>query len=348
MKSSFLVSIVLSALVTVTAYGQTRRSRIQKKKISRQSRATTKPAAKPVATPSTQTSTQAVSTTSAAEKTSFDRFYERLSIGYFGVFTSPTLQNWDGRNAALSPAFGDTGKDGGCHKNCDTYATNLWNQLNFSYDFGAKLSFVFIPRWTVYFNNPHDMNRSAGEDRAMLGLEDFLVGFAGTIVSSADKKFNWFIRPGMRLPTSHFTRHYDTAGFGDLTHQLEASHYITYQVNPKLTFGLQLQQRLWVFEERYNVSRLRIYTSPYIQYSVNDKTRLMGYYQNMLENNKRYKSINGKNPVFKDVYQDIMLGVARDITPTFNLMPYLGLFVNDVPLSTRSAYLGMWIGWKVK
>jgi hypothetical protein len=74
----------------------------------------------------------------------------------------------------------------------------------------------------------------------------------------------------------------------------------------------------------------------------------MGYYQNMLENNKRYKSINGKNPVFKDVYQDIMLGVARDITPTFNLMPYLGLFVNDVPLSTRSAYLGMWIGWKVK
>jgi hypothetical protein len=349
MKSSFLVSIVLSALVSASALGQTNRRprRVQRNKPAT-ARQKTKTTAKPTAAPTTQTTTQSVSGASAAEKSPFDRFYERLSISYFGVITSPTLENWDSRNAAISPAYGDTGKAGGCHRNCDTYAMNLWNQVNFAYDFGWKLKFVFIPRATIYFNNPHDMSRSAGEDRAMFGLEDFLVGFAGTIYSSEDKKFNWYIRPAMRLPTSHFTRHYDHPVFGDLTHQLEASHYITYDANPQLQFGLQLQQRWWIFEDRYNFSRLRLYTSPYIQYAMTEKTKVAVYYQNMLENNKRWKSINNKEPVYKDVYQDMMFAVGHQITPAVSLMPYLGVFVDDVPLSMRSTYLGAWISWSIK
>lgn len=344
MKSSFLVSIVLSAFVCVTASAQTNRARRVQQRPAAQKPAAAKPATQ--ATTTTQTTTQATSETPAAEKSPFDRFYDRLAISYFGVFTSPTLEDWDSSNAAISPDWGDTGKT--CRKNCDTYAMNLWNQVNFAYDFGWKMKFVFIPRWTVYFANPRDMDRSAGEDRAMLGLEDFLVGFAGTIFSTEDKKFNWFIRPAMRLPTSHFTRHYDHPTFGQITHQLELAHFLTYDPNPQWQFGLMLQQRMWVYEYRYNPSRLRLLTAPYISYAVTEKTKVQLYYQNMIENNKRWESINGKKPVFKDYYQDALLAVGHDITPTVNLMPYVGVFVNDVPLSMRSAYLGAWISWKIK
>lgn len=351
MKSSFLVSIVLGALMCASAVAQTSgRKKVSQRRTRVQQRAARKPVVKKEtpkpSAPATKTSTQAVSTTAAAEKSPFDKFYDRLSISYFGVFTSPTLEDWNSSNAALSPALGDTGKR--CHRNCDTYAMNVWNQVNFAYDFGWLMKFVVIPRWTVYLNNPRDMSRSIGEDRAMVGLEDFLVGFAGTIITSEDKKFNWFVRPAMRLPTSHFSRHYRNGDFGSITHQLEISHYVTYDVSPQLQLGLQMQQRLWVYDYRYNPSRLRFYTSPYISYALSDHTRLQAYYQSMIENNKRWESVNGKKPVFKDIYQDIMLGVSQDITDRFNIMPYLGVFVDDVPLSTRSAYIGSWISYKIK
>lgn len=344
MKSSFLVCIALSALVSVSAFAQTRKARP----------ATAAPKASTSTTTST-TSTQSVATTSAADKTSFQKFYDRLSIGYFGVFTSPTLEDWDSSNAAISPQLGDTGKN--CRKNCDTYAMNLWSQVNFAYDFGWIMKFVVIPRWTTYFANPRDMDTSIGEDRAMIGLEDFLVGFAGTVISSEDKKFNWFMRPGMRLPTSHFSRNANQAdsatraagpGFGDLTHQLELAHFITYDFNPTWQVGLQLQQRFWIYEDRYNYSRLRFVTVPYVSYAITEKTKVQAYYQNMIESNKRWESVNGKKPSFKDIYQDVLLGVGHDVTPTVNVMPYVGFFIDDIPHSMRSAYLGAWISWKIK
>ncbi len=351
MKSSFLLTMLLSALVSFSALGQTNRARrVQQKPAAP---AASKPAA---ATTTTQTSTQSVATASAADKTPFQRFYDRLSIGYFGVYTSPTLENWNSRNAAISPALGDARLDGTddtetgrCRKNCDTYAMNIWNQVNFGYDFGWIMKFVFIPRATIYLANPGDMNRGVGEDRAMIGLEDFLVGFAGSIVTSEDKKFNWFIRPAMRLPTSHFSRNYKSGAFGDITHQLEVAHFITYDPNPQWQIGLQLQQRFWIYEDRYSPDRLRFYTSPYISYAPSEKTKIQAYYQSMIENNKRSKNIGDrKEPSFRDIYQDVMVGVAHDVTPTLNIMPYVGYFVDDIPLSMRSAYLGAWISYKIK
>ncbi len=352
MKSSFLLTMLLSALVSFSAMGQTNRARrVQQKPVT-----VGKPAAGPTAAPTTQTTTQSVATTAATDKSAFQKFYDRLSIGYFGVFTSPTLGNWNNKNAAISPALGDARLDGTdptetgrCRKNCDTYAMNLWNQVNFGYDFGWIMKFVFIPRATIYLANPGDMNRQVGEDRAAIGLEDFLVGFAGTVITSEDKKFNWFMRPAMRLPTSHFSRHYNSGAFGDITHQLELAHFITYDPTPQLQFGLQLQQRVWIYEDRYNMSRFRFYTSPYVSYAVTEKTKVQAYFQSMIENNKRWESIGDrKKPSFRDIYQDVMVGASHDITPTVNVMPYLGLFVNDIPLSTRSAYLGAWISWKIK
>lgn len=352
MKSSFLICFALSALVSVPALAQTNRRRAQPARVQTTPKRVAAP--KKTVAPRTQTTTQAVSTTKAAEKSPFDRFYDRLSLGYFGVFTSPNLQRMNAANAALSPEFGDTGRE--CRKNCDTYAMNLWSQVNIAYDFGWIMKFVIIPRWTIHFANPSDMSRSVGEDRAMIGLEDALVGVAGVVLASEDKKFNWFIRPAMRLPTSHFSRTYNQTdnattgkpGVGRITNQLEIAHFITYDPNPKWQYGLMLQQRLWVYEYRINPTRLRYYTSPYVSYAIRETTKIQLYYQNMIENNKRWESINGKKPVYKDVWQDVMLSVAQDVTPRMNVMPYVGLYVNDVPLSMQSAYIGAWISYKIK
>ena len=69
----------------------------------------------------------------------------------------------------------------------------------------------------------------------------------------------------------------------------------------------------------------------------------------MIENNKRWESVGArKKPSFRDVYQDVLFAVGHDVTPKVNVMPYLGFFVDDIPHSARSAYLGAWISWKIK
>ena len=67
----------------------------------------------------------------------------------------------------------------------------------------------------------------------------------------------------------------------------------------------------------------------------------------MWENGKRWKSINGKTPVFKDTWQNTMVGVAKDITPKLNIFPYVGTFVNR-PLSDKSFWVGAWISYQIK
>lgn len=333
MKSSFLLLMIFGFLVSIAAYGQTKKT---VKKSSVKPQKADAPAPLPV---KTQVTTSPVTETkSEVEKSSFDKFYERLSIGYFGVLTTPNFETWDSRYAAVSPEY-----SGGT--NDDTYAMNLWNQVNFGYNFGAKMKFNVIPRFTIF------MDEAPAQDpgeRGTVLLEDAMVAFSGVIVSSDDKKFNWFIRPGVRLPTSHASRHYNNAEFGRLTYNFEVSNTFTYDFNTKWQLGLTFQDRYWIFENRYNASRNRLYTAPFFAYTLNDTTKIQGYYENMLENNKRWESINGKKPLYKDVWQNAYVGIAKDITSKLNIYPYISAFVNDIPFSMQSFWGGMWVSYQIK
>jgi len=280
----------------------------------------------------------AAATPVEAPKSDFDKFYERLSIGYFGVFQTPNFEKWDSRNASLSPEF-----SGGTNK--DSYPMFIWNQVNFAYNYGGKMKFNVIPRFTLFLDDAPD--QSAGE-RGMVLIEDALVGFSGVLYTSSDKKWNWWTRPGMRLPTSHGSRHFNNDDFGRLTYGLEWLHSLTYDHTKNLQFGLTFQHRVWIFENRYNGSRVRHLTNPYISYTLNDTTKIQAYYENMIENNKRWKSINGKNPVYYDVWQNAYIGVAKDVTKKLNVFPYISAFVNDVPFSMKSVWAGMWISYTIK
>lgn len=319
MKSSFLLFLILG-LVSTQAFGQT------KKKV-----------------------TTAPTTTKVAEapKSSFDKFYERLSIGYFGIMTTPPLEKWNSNNASISPEWSsdDTAPSGynPC-RNCDTYSFNLWSQVNFAFNYGGTMKFNVIPRWTTFFDTPSDQGRG---ENGFIMLEDTLVGFSGVILSSADKKFNWWMRPGVRLPTSRFSRHVNGA-FGHLSWQFEVTNSFTYDFNPKWQVGTAFQTRYWFYENRYNHSRNRLYFGPNVTYTVNDSTKIIGYYENIVENNRRWESINGKKPSYRNVMQNAMIGVAKDITPKLNVYPYLAGYVNDVPFSMRSLYGGMWISYTIK
>ena len=314
MKSSFLLFLILSALVSTQVLGQT-------KKITTTAPATTQP--------------------EEAPKSAFDKFYERLGISYYGAVTSPTLEKWNSRHAATSPSF----SGGSPCRNCDTYSFNVWSQINFAYNFGAKLKFNVIPRFTTFFANPK--TQDPGERGTVL-LEDALVGFSGVIYTSENKKFNWWIRPGARLPTSHATRHTNDPTFGRLTYNLEVTNSFTYDFNPKFQMGLSFQDRYWIYENRYNASQNRLYIAPNFTIALNDTTKIIGYYENMLQNTRRWDSINGQSPSYRNRWQNAYIGVGKDITPKLNVYPYISAFVNDVPFSMRSFWTGAWISYTFK
>lgn len=316
MKSSFLLTLVLSALAANVALAQI----------------TTKPTAKDL---------------EANKKTSFEKFSDRLRISYYGVFTSPhfdDIEKGQWRNAAISPEDGNAPK--GEHKNQDTWPTNMWNQISFNYNFGAKMNFVFNPRFMVPLAGPRDMK--APEDRSLIMLDDFLVGFQGVVYTSEDKKFNLWIRPGMRMPTSRPSRNSDNRGFGKVSRQLELGYNPTYDFNKTWQLGMFGQFRNWIYEERYNWSRFRIYYAPYIQYTMNDTTRMQVYYESMYENDRRWESVNGKKPVFKDHWQNAYVGISHDVTPKFNVFPFVSCFVNDKPVTDKSFWIGAWISYQIK
>ena len=349
MKSSFLVSLGILLVSSSAAFAQsTAMMMAQTPAANKPSIQALKRAEVKKKAPKSAATTVVEPATKLVEKSSFDKFFDRLRISTFSVVTTPTFYdmekgNWD--NAAISPEFGG-GPGQQTDKNQDTWPTNLWNQVSFNYNFGAKMNFVFNPRFMIPLSHSSDMK--APEDRSLIALEDFLVGFQGVVLASSDKKFNLWIRPGVRLPTSRASRNSNNGGFGRTTHQLELAYLPTYDFNKKWQVGIFGQVRQWVFEDRYNWSRLRFYTAPYVQYAVDDTTRIQVYYENMYENFRRWESINGKKPVFKDMWQSVMVGVNKDITPKLNIFPYVTTFVNDVPYSTKSFFLGAWISYQIK
>lgn len=262
-----------------------------------------------------------------------------IKVGYFGIFTSPNLENWNSANGAASPETGNASTK--CNKNCDTYAMNLWNQISLTYPISKKVSLVVAPRFFMMLAHPRD-NQGSSVNRSMFQLDDALVGLPITIKTG---RFKWFMRPAVRLPTSYVSRHSDNAGFGKITYQFELNNSFQFDLNPKYSLSFFMQNRHWVYENKYNFSRHRLYVSPGFTYNIDDQLRFQAYYELIYENNKRHRSINGKGTLFQDYNQDVLLGLSKDLTPALNVFPYLGAFVNDVPFSTRSLWIGAWVNY---
>ena len=55
-----------------------------------------------------------------------------------------------------------------------------------------------------------------------------------------------------------------------------------------------------------------------------------------------------REPVFKDLMQDVFIGYSRDLTPRLNVMPFVSCFINDEPVTDKSFWLGAWISYQIK
>jgi hypothetical protein len=273
--------------------------------------------------------TTSTNSTEVPQKGSFDKFYERLKIGYFGAYSGSSLGHWD-EKAQDESGVRSSG-----------YAHNLWNQLSFNYNFGARMNFVVNPRWTL---NTGSTSGHGPNNTGLLALEDALVGFQGTF-SSTDKKLNLWTRPGIRLPTSRSSRQ------NDITTQPEVLSNLTYDFDKTWQLGVFQQVRHWAYENRFTAFRYRLYHSPYVQYSVNDKNRLALWYEHYFENRSNLKSQNNKNHRLQDYWQNAMLSWSHDVSPKFNVMPFIG-YVLDTSYATKRplepAWLGAWISYQIK
>lgn len=274
--------------------------------------------------------TSLLAQTTQTTNSSFDKFYERLKMSYFGAYSGSSIGHWDDR------ALDEKGiKD-------ESYVHNLFNQLSFNYNFGAKLNFVFNPRWTINTANTdgHDQYTNT-----LFVVEDFLSGFQGSLFTSEDKKFNYWTRIAARLPTSRSSR------TNNITLQPDWMSILTYDFNPTWQLGSYVSVRQWVYQERFTAYRYRTYFGPYIQYTVNDTTRLALWYENFLENRKNLKSQNGKDPIFKNYWETAMFSVSKDVTPKLNLMPYVNYMLNNPKGANKpleNTGFGAWISYQIK
>jgi hypothetical protein len=324
MKSSFILSLVVMAFLAKPVFAQTTRK-------LKQIKPTATAPAKPVKTVKPTTSTPvATAATPVVEKSSFDKFYDRLKVGYFGAFSGSSLGEWD-EKAMDEKGIRSSG-----------YVHNVWNQLSFNYNFGAKMNFVINPRWMLNTGATHGAN---AKTRGVLSMEDWLVGFQGVIISAFDKKLNLWTRPGIRLPTSRLSRE------NDITMQPEALSILSYDIDKTWQLGMFQQLRHWVYEQRYTSYRYRLFHAPYIQYAWNDKNRLQLYYEHYLENRSRLPSQNGKSHNLQDYWQNAMLAWSSDITPKLGVMPFIG-YILDTNYATQRplepAWLGAWIFYTIK
>jgi hypothetical protein len=280
----------------------------------------------------------------ADKKSSFQKFHDRLRIGFFSVITAPTLYDIEKGNyqyAAASREFSTY------DRNRDSAGLNLWNQLSFNYNFGAKMNFVVNPRFSLWPVRGEDTTQNP--DNSFIIMEDTLIGFQGVPFSSQDKKFNFWVRPGIRLPNSRGSRNSGNGGFGTTTNNIEIAYYPSYDFNKTWQVGIFGQFRQWVFEDRLNYTRFRFYTAPYVQYTMNDTTRFQAYYESIIDNPRRWRSNgNKKSPVFKDLWQNIFVGVSHDVTPKFNIFPFLGCFTDNKGLTSKDFWLGAWISYQIK
>lgn len=315
MKSSFLLLLVLSTLASA-AWGQAKSS-----------------------------------TAADPNKSAFDKFYERLSIGYFGAYSSPTLKDWDSRYAAISHEIKPSERDK-AFKHRDSYSQNIWSQVNFAYNYGGKFKFNVIPRFTTFLSkvgNSEGGNQDNGRgNRGVIQAEDMLIGFSGVVLTSDDKKFAWWMRPGLRLPTSRGSKNGVHSQFGQVSHQPEFLTVISYDFDPTFQAAMTYMGRFWIYEDRYNYSRMRNYINPYITYTINDKTKFQAHYEFMYQNNRNWKSIDNQDPFFQDLWQNAYVGVAYDVTDKLNVQPLLNMFVDDSPISMDSFWLAVWISYSIK
>lgn len=318
MKSLFLVTLIC-LMVSVPALSQTSRTKKKSSQTSSRKVRRTAPRTKKTVIPVAETKTE--------DKSHFDKFYERLKIIYFSIYASSPLNRWNADFASWN-TFSD---DGACY-NCDSIPQNIFNLLIFVYNYAPNKSFVVQPRWSFYLG-------SQGDQSAVV-MEDWVASWG--FRHKFNDQWNIDFRPGIRLPFSRGTRNSDDAALGDITHQPDIQLLVNYAPDKNWSFQYILQNRFWVFEDRYNETRHRIAQTLNSNYQLTEKLQLQHYVEYWFQNDRRRESLNGKSVSYKNNFFNTYAGVSYMVTPKFGVTPLVGFYPNDPNLSWHSTYAQVW------
>lgn len=328
MKSLFLVTLIC-LMASAPAISQTKRTKKPSQSTSKKIRRTKKNTRR-----STPTKKTVIPVTEAKveDKTHYDKFKDRLRVIYFSIYSTSPLTQW---NSDYSPtnSFSDAGK-AGCGYNCDnTTPSNLFNLLILVYNYSPSSSFVIQPRWSVNFGQN-------AEDQGLLQLEDWVVSWGHRFKFS--DTFNIDFRPGVRLPFSRGSRNGDRDGLGDLTMQPDIQVLVNWVPGKDWSFQWVIQNRFWVYEDRFNETRHRIAQTFNLNYQYTDKLSLQGYVDYWVENSNRRESLNGKSTSYKQNWFNIYGGPSYMFTSKFGVTPLLGVYADDPNMSWHSLNGQVW------
>jgi hypothetical protein len=351
MKSFFL--LVLGVSICSTSMAQVQKRRVapnQRRSVQRRTNLPAKPQKKDTPATTTPGIARPVKTTTIpvapivqeVQKTHFDRFYERMNISYFGQLTTSKVGHYNGSYAAINQTLNTP--SAGCTRNCDDIPPNIWSQLRFDYNFGGGKKFMIGPRWTTVLAPGGARNYRSQS----FVLEDAIIAFQFPLFTSADGKFTWIFRPQLRMPMHMYSRGSDTHGFGEQIYQPDIANGFFYNFNADWSLMWFISNRIWIYEDRFDVSRHRISHWIQLNQKISDKGALTYGCNWQNENTRHNKSINGQAVSYKNTYQDFYFGYYHDITKKFNLQPLVGTYMNDHNYSLDSFYAGAYIGYTFK
>lgn len=326
MKSLFLVTLIC-LLVAGPVMSQTKRTKKSPQTSSKKVRRTKK---KVQSSQKTKKTVMPVAEKKVEDKSHFDKFNDRLRIIYFSIYSTAPLTNW---HADFTPVNSfKEGTKAGCGYNCDDYASNIFNLLILVYNYSPNASFVIQPRWSIFTGQ--------SSDNSLLQLEDWVVSWGYRHKFSDEWSID--LRPGVRLPFSRGSRNSDVAGIGDLTLQPDFLVLLNYNPNKDWSFQYILQNRFWVYEDRFNETRHRIAQTLNTNYQLTDKLQFQHYIDYWVENSNRRESLNGKSVSYKQNFFNTYAGVSYMVTPKFGVTPLIGFYPDDPNLSWHSANAQVW------
>lgn len=258
------------------------------------------------------------------EETLGQHLGKNLRVGYFGEFLGPSLKKADDNLPSKNRSDNYRGSD----------PIQTFNQFSFNYDFGYKMNFIINPRFISQHGDRNDM--ADGDDQHVIQWDDLMIGFQG--VPYSNDRFSYWVRLTYRHPTSHFSRQ---QGHNSI---YEYFHQISYDLTPKWQLGSFNFIRYYDYKTGVGNERYRIYSAPYIVYTINERLSFMP----MLEYEVQHRNANGVRSFdfMKKSYSDLYVGLNVVVNKSLTLYPFLK-FIDESDIRYETTQVGAWIMGRV-
>jgi hypothetical protein len=271
-------------------------------------------------------STTSLNPTNTTSTSLGDKFWKNIkknsSFSHFSLFSGPGLTN-----ISTETIDSDGNKDGG--------QINSWHQVSYRYKINDNFKFVLNPRFNVeYGRDPEGANKEGEKLDSNYQILNPVVGIAGT----------WYQNGNLKISGGLNTMfvNVDNTDGGAIDDRLVANpggfQTINYKVNSKLDVGTWVWFRKFFFEKNVNnEENFKSTTSPYINYTVNDKVAFQAWYDTSFNNINKY----GPDHLRFESQQGAGVGMHYSFNKYVNIFPNIAIQPDNAKVDTTT--LNAWL-----